>query len=149
MILESLSLTGTVYVSFTDVRDAIEIVSALQNFRGHWLAQYLPVPSYAIDVQRVSLNSISAPQFEGQLVVKAEFSGPAIYFNIDTVGRLILDLLNNYGNIMAYEVIHSMHPVVAYRAEFYDIKDADHAMVHLNGFRIAACSLSALSGHFR
>ncbi|KAL9587557.1 MAG: hypothetical protein Q9212_000134 [Teloschistes hypoglaucus] len=142
LVLESLSLTGTVYVSFTDVRDAIEVVSALQEFRSQWLAQYLPVPSYAIDLQHVRLSSISAPQFEGQLMVKAEFSGPAIYFNISTVGRLILDLLNNYGNIMAYEAVHTMYPIVAYRAEFYEIKHADHAMVHLNGFRIAACTMS-------
>ncbi|KAL9591031.1 MAG: hypothetical protein Q9203_000131 [Teloschistes exilis] len=141
-VLESLSITGTVYVSFTDIRDAIEVVSALQEFRGQWLAQYLPVPSYAIDIQHIRLSSISAPQFEGQLMVKAEFSGPAIYFNIDTVGRLIFDLLNNYGSIMAYEAVHTMHPIVAYRAEFYEIKDADHAMVHLNGFRIAACTMS-------
>ncbi|KAL8632267.1 hypothetical protein Q9189_002057 [Teloschistes chrysophthalmus] len=142
LVLESLSATGTVYASFTDVRDAIEVVSVLQELRSQWLAQYLPVPSYAIDTQHVRLSSISAPQFEGQLMVKAEFSGPAIYFNIGTVGRLILDLLNNYGNIMAYEAVHTMYPIVAYRAEFYETKDADHAMVHLNGFRIAACTMS-------
>lgn len=113
-------------------------------FRGNWLVQYLPVPSYAIDAQQGSSRGLSATPFEGQLVVRAAFSGPAIYFDIDTVGRLILDLLNNYGRIMAYEAVVTMHPVVAYRAEFYDTKDADHAMVHLNGFRIAVSRLFAV-----
>ena len=135
--MENLPLTGTVYVSFTDVRDAIELVSFLRTFQGSWLVQYLPVPSYAIAAQPEGSRSFSAAPFEGQLVVRAEFSGPDIYFDKDTVGRLILDILNNYGGIMAFEAVIIVHPVVAYRAEFYDTKDADHAMAHLNGFRIA------------
>ncbi|KAL8737937.1 MAG: hypothetical protein Q9181_001200 [Wetmoreana brouardii] len=144
LVLENLPVTGIIYVSFTDVRDAIEVVSALRNFHGEWLAQYLPVPSYALNPQEGSPRGISASLFEGQLLVKADFSGPAVYFDTNTVGRLILDLLNNYGGIMAYEAVGTMHPVVAYRAEFYDTKDADHAVVHLNGFRIAACWHNAL-----
>ncbi|KAL9602124.1 MAG: hypothetical protein Q9179_002632 [Wetmoreana sp. 5 TL-2023] len=128
LVVENLPVTGIVYVSFTDVRDAIEVVSALRNFRGEWLVQYLPVPSYALNPQEGSSKGISASLFEGQLLVKADFSGPAVYFDTDTVGRLILDLLNNYGVIMAYEAVVAAHPVVAYRAEFYDTKDADHAM---------------------
>ncbi|KAL8873167.1 MAG: hypothetical protein Q9174_001319 [Haloplaca sp. 1 TL-2023] len=139
--LEGLLGTGTIYASFTDVRDAIELVSFLRSFRGNWLTQYLPVPSYAISTQPEGSRSFSAAPFEGQLVVRAEFSGPDIYFDKDTVGRLILDLLNNYGGIMAFEAVIIVHPVVAYRAEFYDIKDADHAMAHLNGFRIAVSCL--------
>ncbi|KAL8694505.1 MAG: hypothetical protein Q9218_000835 [Villophora microphyllina] len=136
-------LSRSLMISQIDRRTpASDLEGLICNFRGQWLAQYLPVPSYAIDSQHGRLNNLSASQFEGQLVVKAEFSGPVIYFNTDTVGRLILDLLNNYGGIVAYEAVLNMHPVVAYRAEFYDIKDADHAMIHLNGFRIAAYAVS-------
>lgn len=69
--------------------------------------------------------------------MNAHFSGPSAFFNLDTVSRLILDLLNNYGGIKAYDPMVTVYPVVSYRAEFYDTKDAEHATVHLNGFRIA------------
>ena len=137
MVLENLPVTGTIYVSFADLRDAIEAVRALRGLGWDLLVQYLSVPEPPIDSEQEDWKSFSAPKYEGQLLVKAEFSGPAVYFNTDTVGRLILDLLNNYGSVMAYKAISTMHPVVAYRAEFFDVKDADHAIVHLNGFRIA------------
>ncbi|KAL8923402.1 MAG: hypothetical protein Q9172_003151 [Xanthocarpia lactea] len=142
LVLENLPVTGTIYVSFTDLRDAIEAVRALRGLAWDWLVQYLSVPEPPVDSEQEDGKSFLAPKYEGQLLVKAEFSGPAVYFNTDTVGRLILDLLNNYGSVMAYKAISTMHPVVAYRAEFFDVKDADHAIVHLNGFRIAGCTMT-------
>ncbi|KAI4168913.1 MAG: hypothetical protein LQ343_006035 [Gyalolechia ehrenbergii] len=142
LVLENLSLTGTVYVSFTDVRDAIEAVTALREVRKDWLVQYLPIPSYGPYYRADRGSSMLASKYEGQLCVKAEFSGPSEYFNLDTMSRLILDLLNNYGDIMAYDALIAIRPVVAYRAEFFDTKNADHAIAHLNGFRIAGCTMS-------
>ncbi|KAL8701382.1 MAG: hypothetical protein Q9224_000526 [Gallowayella concinna] len=140
LVLDNLQLTGTVYASFTDIRDAIEAVNALHALDGDWLVQHLSVPDFSADVQQENWKDLLAPRYEGQLLVKAEFSGPPPFFNKDTVGRLILDLLNNYGGIMAYVAVIAVHPVVAYRAEFFDVKDADHAVAHLNGFRIAVRS---------
>lgn len=125
------------YVSFTDIRDAIEAVTTLDRLRKKWLVQYLPILSHASHSREDHRSGASASKYEGQLLVRAEFSGPAAYFDLDTVSRLILDLLNNYGGIMAYDAVITMHPVVAYRAEFFNTRDADHAIAHLNGFRIA------------
>ncbi|KAL8809710.1 MAG: hypothetical protein Q9200_003179 [Gallowayella weberi] len=142
LVLDNLRLTGTVYANFTDIRDAIEAVDALRALNGGWLVQHLSVPNFATGMQQENWKDLLAPRYEGQLLVKAEFSGPPAYFNKDTVGRLILDLLNNYGSIMAYIAVNAVHPVVAYRAEFFDVKDANHAVAHLNGFRIAGCTMS-------
>ncbi|KAL8944397.1 MAG: hypothetical protein Q9216_000448 [Gyalolechia sp. 2 TL-2023] len=141
LVLENLSLTGTVYVSFTDIRDAIEAFTALREVRKDWLVQYLPIPSHGPHYQADCGSSQLASKYEGQLCVKAEFSGPSEYFNLETMSRLILDLLNNYGDIMAYDALIAIRPVVAYRAEFFDTKNADHAKAHLNGFRIAGCTM--------
>lgn len=140
MVLENLSLTGTVFVSFTDIRDAIETVTTLHRLRGDWLVQYLPLSSYGLHPREANGTT---SKYESQLLVKASFSGPSMFFDLDTVSRLILDLLNNYGGIMAYDAVITVYPVVVYRAEFYDTKDAEHAIVHLNGFRIAVLNSSS------
>ncbi|KAL8771359.1 MAG: hypothetical protein Q9209_003265 [Squamulea sp. 1 TL-2023] len=145
LVLENLAVTGTVYASFTDVRDAIEAVRGLRGIGWNWLIQFLSVPEPPMDSHQGDLKGMMTSKYEGQLLVTAEFSGPAAFFNVDTVGRLILDLLNNYGSVMAHKVVSTIHPVVAYRAEFFDVKDADHAIVHLNGFRIAGCTMSVKS----
>ncbi|KAL8985183.1 MAG: hypothetical protein Q9205_001060 [Flavoplaca limonia] len=145
LVLDKLPVTGTIYVNFKDVRDAIEVVGILRGLGQHFVVEYLAVPGLS---ENDDWNDRLAPKHEGQLLVKAEFSGPAVYFNIDTVGRLILDLLNNYGTVMAYETVSTIYPIVAYRAEFFDVENAGHAIVHLNGFRIAlACQfVNARSG---
>ncbi|KAL8897111.1 MAG: hypothetical protein Q9192_002742 [Flavoplaca navasiana] len=132
-------VTGTIYVDFKDVRDAIEVVRSLRGLGQDLVVEYLAVPGLSVNDD---WNDRLAPKHEGQLLVKAEFSGPAVYFNTDTVGRLILDLLNNYGTVMAYETVSTIYPIVAYRAEFFDVENAGHAIVHLNGFRIAGCTMS-------
>ncbi|KAL8889138.1 MAG: hypothetical protein Q9215_003527 [Flavoplaca cf. flavocitrina] len=139
LVLDKLPVTGTIYVNFKDVRDAIEVVRILRGLGQHFVVEYLAVPGLS---ENDDWNDRLAPKHEGQLLVKAEFSGPAVYFNIDTVGRLILDLLNNYGTVMAYETVSTIYPIVAYRAEFFDVENAGHAIVHLNGFRIAGCTMS-------
>ncbi|KAL8710485.1 MAG: hypothetical protein Q9220_004917 [cf. Caloplaca sp. 1 TL-2023] len=139
--VDRLLLSGTVCIEFTDIRDSIDAVAALHGLHRDWTICYLPASRKASGGEHDDCTASLASKYEGQLLVKAEFSGPSVYFDIDTVGRLVLDLLNNYGGIMAYDTVGSMHPVVAYRAEFYDIKDADHAVAHLNGFRIAGCTM--------
>ncbi|KAL8653450.1 MAG: hypothetical protein Q9226_003848, partial [Calogaya cf. arnoldii] len=127
LILGNLQATGTIYVSFADIRDAIEAVRALRGLGGDWLVQYLSVPKLPVESEQDDWKGSLTPKYEGQLLVRAEFSGPAIYFTTDTIGRLILDLLSNYGSVMAYEAVSTMYPVVVYRAEFFDVEDAGHA----------------------
>ncbi|KAL8760165.1 MAG: hypothetical protein Q9184_003408 [Pyrenodesmia sp. 2 TL-2023] len=147
LVFDHLSLTGTVYVKFTDIRDAIDAVASLHRLRGDWLVQYLPLPSRELHSREAFGTNSIASKYEGQLFVKAYFSGPSPFFDLDTVSRLILDLLNNYGGLKAYYAVITVYPIVAYRAEFFDTKDAEHAIVHLNGFRIAGCTMSVNRYH--
>ncbi|CAO1604063.1 hypothetical protein XANCAGTX0491_007629 [Xanthoria calcicola] len=142
LVLEDLSLTGTIYVSFADIREAIEVVRALRGQGRDWLVEFLSVRKPQIDFEHDDWKGLLAPKYEGQVLVKAEISAPAFQFTTDTVGRLIIDLLSNYGSVMAYDAINTVYPVVAYRAEFFDVRNGDHAIIHLNGFRIAGCKMS-------
>ncbi|KAL9595799.1 MAG: hypothetical protein Q9219_006214 [cf. Caloplaca sp. 3 TL-2023] len=128
------SQTSPISIRSPQMEHAIEAFEALHKLRRDWLIQYLPASSHTQDNHCLSLSSST---YEGQLFVRAEFAGPPMYFDLGTVSRLVLDLLNNYGSVMAYDALITVYPVVAYRAEFFDTKDANHAMDHLNGFRIA------------
>lgn len=74
--------------------------------------------------------------YEGQVVVKAEHAGPRERFDVRSIGHLIKEILENYGDIMAFELNLAEPPVVAVRAEFFDTGSADSALVHLDGFKI-------------
>ncbi|KAI4111672.1 MAG: hypothetical protein LQ345_006741 [Seirophora villosa] len=137
LVLDNLSVTGTVNLSFTDIRDAIESVEALRSQRMNWHVQYHLLPVHGLRGQEANGTNVAVGEYEGQLLVQANFSGPPIYFDHGTVSRLILDMLNNYGGIMAYDAVISVYPLVIYRVEFFDTKDAERAMTHLHGFKIA------------
>lgn len=141
MVLDNLSLTGTVNLSFTDIRDAIESVEALRSQCMNWHVQYHLLPVHGLRGQEANGTNVAVGEYEGQLLVQANFSGPPIYFDHGTVSRLILDMLNNYGGIMAYDAVISVYPLVTYRVEFFDTKDAERAMTHLHGFKLAVGTL--------
>ncbi|KAL9018574.1 MAG: hypothetical protein Q9185_004129 [Variospora sp. 1 TL-2023] len=133
LVLDNLSLTGTFYVNFTDIRDAIESITALRRDCSNWVVQYNSLPLHGLHHHEACGTHV----VEGQLLVQANFSGPPMYFDLGTVSRLILDMLNNYGDIMAYDAVIAVYPLVAYRVEFFDTRDAERAIIHLHGFRLA------------
>lgn len=133
LVLDNLSLTGTFYVNFTDIRDAIESITALRRDCSNWVVQYNSLPLHGLHHHEACGTRV----VEGQLLVQANFSGPPMYFDLGTVSRLILDMLNNYGDIMAYDAVIAVYPLVAYRVEFFDTRDAERAIIHLHGFRLA------------
>ncbi|KAL8651394.1 MAG: hypothetical protein Q9210_003281 [Variospora velana] len=137
LVLDNLSLTETFYVSFTDIRDAIESITALRRHCANWLVQYNLLPLHGLHYQEACGTNVVIGDCEGQLLVQANFSGPPMYFDLGTVSRLILDMLNNYGDIMAYDAVITVYPLVVYRVEFFDTKDAERAITHLHGFRLA------------
>ena len=86
-----------------------------------------------------SHGSVSA--YEGQVIVKAEYTGKQERFDLLSISCLMKEILENYGEVMAFELSLVERPVVAVRAEFFDTSSADNALVHLNGFKIAVCTI--------
>lgn len=79
----------------------------------------------------------SSSLYAGQVLVKADFTGPRHRFDPVTVGHMIKELLENYGEIMGFQAGVKTILNATYRAEYFDTGSADLALAYLNGFRIA------------
>ncbi len=89
----------------------------------HWNVQYIAGAKY------------SPLMYSAQVLVKADFTGPRQRFNPFTIGHIIKELLENYGEVFGFEA--GVNSNAMYRAEFYDTGSADLALAYLHGFRIA------------
>ena len=75
--------------------------------------------------------------FEGQISIKVEYGGPATHFNAASIGLIVKEALENYGDVMAMETTEVTSPSVTFRAEFYDSMAVNGALTSLQGFKIA------------
>lgn len=98
--------------------------------------QYIAGTKSGIKKQPESLKYAPLSMYAGQVSVKADFTGLSQRFDPMTIGHLIKELLENYGEIMGFETSMEKRPIATYRAEFYDTAAADSALAYLNGFRI-------------
>ena len=89
--------------------------------------------------QPESLKYSPLSLYGGQVIIKADFTGPRQRFDPGTIGHLIKELLENYGELMGFEAGVMSLTIATYRAEFYDIAAADSALAYLNGFKIGVC----------
>ena len=127
---------GRVYVNFLDIRDAYKAVAKAQSSQLQWKFQYISGKFVTNSHQNFSHPFVPLPPYCGQVVIQAEFGGPRSRFNAANIGRLMKDLLENYGELIAYEACQIKHPIVAYRAEYYNINSTESAVAYLNGFRV-------------
>ncbi|KAL9044105.1 MAG: hypothetical protein Q9214_002734 [Letrouitia sp. 1 TL-2023] len=136
--LGNLSRNGTVFVTFDDLRDSCKALSNVRNVRRDWNVQYLRNLPNGQELTNHTSGQLHGSLGDGEVVVKADFLGPSQLFDAPNISRLIMDLLGNYGDIMAYEPGSMCPPTMVYRAEYYDTRAADRAIAHLNGFKIAS-----------
>ena len=125
---------GRIYVNFADIRDTTKAYVKIRSVRATWDIQYLAAKHFASKLRPERF--MHTLMCEGQVVVKADFSGPRQRFDSGTIGHLIKELLENYGEVMAYESGIAELPMVAFRAEYYDAVAAEKAVAALDGFRI-------------
>ncbi len=141
VVLSELLLSGTVYVSFADIRDAGKAYDKIQSARQDWKVQHIATTQISTQGQPQGLMYPPGSAYESQVVVKAEYTGHED-FRAGEIGSLIKDLLANYGDIMAYSTDRSTTSSLTYRAEFYNTIAADNALAYLNGFKLAVRILS-------
>lgn len=111
--------SGTIHVNFTDIRDTTKAYVKIRSVRETWV------------------------------VVKADFSGPRQRFDSGTIGHLVKELLENYGEVMAYESGMAEPPLAAFRAEYYDVVATEKAVAALDGFRIGVSGFPLLTEESR
>lgn len=139
LALADLVISGIIYANFTDIRDAQKAYAKVQNVRVDWKIQYIAATKWVLKNRSDDSNYIPLSLYEGQVIVKADFSGPRQQFNARSIGQLIKELLENYGEIMGYDAGFMKPPTATYRAEFFNSAATDSALTYLNGFRIGVC----------
>lgn len=134
-----MSLNGTIFVNFTDIRDAHKAYAKVRSVHIEWSVQYIAGTKGGLKYQAESLNYTPLSMYGGQVVIKAEFTGPRQRFDAGTIGYLIKELLENYGELMGFEANTANELIGIYRAEFYDITAVGSALAYLSGFKIGVC----------
>ena len=140
VVLSDLAAAGTVYVKFADIRDADKIYSKAQTAHEKWSVRHIGPRHFVMKYQPESLKYTPVSMYEGQVLITADFAGPRQRFDAGSIGFLIKELLQNYGDVMAYEVGMIRMPVATYRAEYYDVTAVQNALSNLNGFKIGVSS---------
>ena len=133
--INELVLTGTIYVSFGDIRDAVNAYTKVQTVRVDWGVSCIGTAQYFM--KQNPGQELPSLVYEGQVSVKADYGGPASHFNANSIGIIVKEVLENYGEIMAMEAIEVASPSVTYRAEYYDSTAVTGAFTALQGFKIA------------
>ena len=106
----------------------------IRSVRSTWNVQYLAAKQFVSKLRPERF--LYTLLCEGQVIVKADFSGPRQRFDIGSIGHLVKELLENYGEVMAYESGMAEPPLAAFRAEYYDVIATEKAVTALHGFRI-------------
>ena len=135
-MLSELASAGIFYLKFSDIRDADKAYAKVESIREKWNAQHIGAKQFAVKHQPECLKYLPISMFEGQILVTAHFAGPRQRFDAGSIGHLIKELLENYGDVMAYEVGIVRAPTATYRAEYYNATVVDNALANLNGFKI-------------
>lgn len=140
LALVDLAAAGRIYLNLTDIRDAHKAYAKVQSHRKDWSVQYIAGAKSYTKPQPDGSIYMPLPLYDGQVIVRADFSGPRQHFNASCIGHLIRELLENYGEIMGYEACLSKHPTATCRAEFCNTTATDSAISYLNGFKIGVWS---------
>lgn len=138
--LAELATAGAIYANFTDIRDAQKAYAKVKSVRVEWNIQYIAATNSELRSRLDDLNYVPLSLYEGQVIVKADFSGPRQQFNARTIGHLIKELLENYGEIMGYDTDFMKPPTATYRAEFFNSAATKSAISYLNGFKVGVCA---------
>lgn len=138
MILVELLSKGIVYLQFTDLRDAINALSISLRTRPEWLVQHVSVKHMATKSLPQSIFHPTA--FEGKLTITALFSGPRQRFNAEIIGHLVKEMLENYGDLVSYDVGQASYPRATFTAEFFNTVATDLAIASLDGFKLGVRS---------
>ena len=143
LLVNDLVTSGTIYVNFTDIRDTTKAYVKIRSARATWSVQYLAAKQFVSKLRPERF--LYTLLCEGQVIVKADFSGPRQRFDGGTISHLLKELLENYGEVMAYESGMAEPPLAAFRAEYYDVIATEKAVAALDGFRIGVSSSLLLS----
>ncbi|KAK2761399.1 hypothetical protein FQN54_001921 [Arachnomyces sp. PD_36] len=139
-VLTELSTKGTIYVGFTDIRDARCAFSKVQRFHPEWRMHSLTAREYAQKFDPSALTSTS--DFEGQIFASVYYDSRNPTLDGHSVSHAFKDLVQTFGDIKAFHSLPTgQENVTDFLIEFFDTRAADNAVFTLNGTSVDGCVL--------
>ena len=136
--------TGLAFVRLDDIRDIDDALVRVGAFCPNWKVCSLIKPAL---IERA--NRMWAPQppvfsFEGQVLVSVSTLGSSEMQNIDamSLGRLVHDMLRQFGQLMLCLPASRNSNTLYYRAEFFSHDDAKAALIGMDGLELKVSPLS-------
>ena len=129
-------LTGSVYVSFGDIRDSLSAYEKFSEARSGWTVEFIATVYY------FTRQNLAPPAivFEAQVLVQAIYGGPIQQFSSNGIGVVVKELLENYGEVMAMDTVEWPLPIASFRVEFHNSNTTHAVLFALQGFKIAVCT---------
>lgn len=131
----NLAIDGTVYVSFSDIRDALTSYTKAKTIHSDWVLDCIGTAEYFLNEH--PSKALPYLVFEAQISVQADYGGPISHFDVNSIGVIVKEVLENYGDVMGMETSCVDTLSATYRAEYYDTTAVDSAVTALQGFKIA------------
>jgi hypothetical protein len=123
---------GKVYVAFADSREAKKATEKVRLLRPEWRVFPLTAKEYVKHSEPSLLQQTS--DYEGHLLVSVYYDSGNPTFNSHTVARSLQTLATTFGDLKAFDLLpRGQDNVSEFHIEFYNTRDADNAMVTLNG----------------
>ena len=135
ILLTELNTAGIVYVAYTDIREAKKSFVNLQDVHKGWHVRFIGPKHFVLKIQPHNYQHTSA--YEAQVDTTAFYHGPLQRFDTNTIGQVVKELLQSFGDLISFDVGYSVYPQVSFRVHFFDTIAATTAVERLNGMTVA------------
>lgn len=134
-----LNSTGTIYVGFTDIRDAKNASEKVGRLHPEWRVRFLTAREYAQKFDPSNSDLVS--DFEGQVFASVFYDSSNPALDARVVSHSFKDLLETFGDIKAFHGLPSTQGNVdEFLIEFFDTRAADNVVSTLNGTSVDVCT---------
>ncbi|EGC48275.1 meiosis protein MEI2 [Histoplasma capsulatum var. duboisii H88] len=139
-VFTELNSTGTIYVGFTDIRDAKKASEKVGRLHPEWRVRFLTAREYAQKFDPTNSDLVS--DFEGQVFASVFYDSSNPALDARVVSHSFKDLLETFGDIKAFHGLPSTQGNVdEFLIEFFDTRAADNVVSTLNGTSVDECVL--------
>ena len=136
-MFSELAVTGLFYVRFGDIGDSDKAYSTIKAYRREWDVRYIFPQQFALKSRPEKFRSSPVSNYEGQVLVKAEYTGYPKNFDAVAIGHLVREAIEEVGCIVAFESCMVKAMVATYRAEYSSVNTTENALSRLNGLGLA------------
>jgi hypothetical protein len=138
VIITELVARGTIFLHFTDIRDARAAFSELRQLHPYWRFNFISRSRF-IDIHRPG-QDVQVDATEARVAAKAICDGPRQAFDVRQVGNMVQEFLNSFGDLLSWKVSSAEFPELEIQVEYYDTVAAQNAL-RTNPFKQAVSVL--------